>query len=410
MKEIRKGLLRLLQASMLAGAAFAASPAFSASDNCPAVNGIDNMQTSSIVSASYSGSPDAASNMVYQYTFSGLDPNNASSNGVPGLITYCVYPQSANLPTGGVQVASSAVGADGTLFAAKMAAKGSFSFTRKFGDPSNIPFDGTQRIMGTATWKASCVYDAGSGATVCTPPSNEKQTILLHINDSSECSKLYGSTGSDTCWVFPTTVTPPPPVLCNGDPICKSAVIDEATGDLDENGYPIVPMNTLLHIHYTYVIVNQPGNSYWMVFKVPTAKTQDINSGGGKDYFGCEQIPDPAGSPGSFPSKPILNYQGTPFTMAFYPSSGVNCSQSRFQVTASQADIVLKPGESKFFTVDMVTRVNKGGKQEFTSVGPHILNSGFTAKWYQTDDNLLHSFTTAVTPLYVDAQPASSAP
>ena len=49
----------------------------------------------------------------------------------------------------------------------------------------------------------------------------------------------------------------------------------------------------------------------------------------------------------------------------------------------------------------MITRVNKGGNQEYTSCGLHLLNSGFTVKWIQSDDNLLHSFSTNITPIYV---------
>jgi len=55
------------------------------------------------------------------------------------------------------------------------------------------------------------------------------------------------------------------------------------------------------------------------------------------------------------------------------------------------------------FTVDEITRVNKNGKQEFTSYGPHFLNSGFTVKWIQSDDGLLHSFSTNLTPISVNA-------
>lgn len=256
--------------------------------------------------------------------------------------------------------------------------------------------------MGTATWSGKCTTDPVTLAVACEPTAADKQTILLHINDTAECTRLYG-TGGDTCWVYPGSTPPPPHLLCNGEPACKSAVIDPATGEIDANGYPIVPLGTLLHIQYTYVIVNQPTNNYNMIFKVPTpGKTQDINAGGGKDYFGCEQIPDPDGSPKTSPST-TLNYQNTGMTLAFFPATGKGCSQSRFQITAPTT-ITLKPNEFRTFTVDMITRVNSGGKQEFTSAGPHLLNSGFTVKWFQSNDNLLHSFTTGITPIYVDAQ------
>ena len=49
--------------------------------------------------------------------------------------------------------------------------------------------------MGTAAWNGTA----------------PQQTILLHINDPIECTKLYG-TGAvavNTCWVFPGGNTNP---------------------------------------------------------------------------------------------------------------------------------------------------------------------------------------------------------
>lgn len=383
-----------------------AAPAFAAADNCLNVNGVGSRPTSAIVQYDLSSTTDPnTGNTTFTYFFTGLDPSTPSVNGVPGLITYCVYPDLGNLPTS-VVVDPTALGANGDQFDAAIAAKGSFSFTRDDGNPSNIAFDGLLYTMGTATWNGTaCFTDPITFVTTCSTTHPASQTILLHINDQAECDKLYGAGGSSTCWVFPTPISPqPPPSPCNGEPACKSAVIDEATGDFDANGYPIVPMFTLLHIHYTYVIVNQITNSYNMIFNAPTPKTQDINSGGGKDYFGCEQVPDPSGSPGAWGTYP--NYQSTGFTFTFFSSNGNNCAQSRFtMVSPKPGPIVLAPGQSVSFTVDMITRTNKGGKQEFTSAGPHLLNSGFTIKWFQSNDNLLHSFTTGITPLYVDAQP-----
>jgi hypothetical protein len=358
------------------------------------------MKTSANVSASYSGTPDASTGTtIVTYMFSG-QTDTLGTSGVPGLISYCVYPATGNLPNA---IASVAAGADGTPFVAKMAAKGSFSFTRGGGNPTNIPLGyqtAQSYLMGTATWNGLCAPNS-SGVVTCQSTAPATQTVLLHINDTAECSRLYGS-GGDTCWVYPGN-TPPNPPLCNGEPACKSAVVDLATGDFDVNGYPIVPLGKLLHIKYTYVIVNQPTNTYNMIFNVPTQKTQDINAGGGKDYFGCEQTPDtaPTAMPGAFST--IANYQGTGMTLVFFPSSGKNCPQSRFQLTAP-TKITLMPGEHRSFTVDMMTRKNAGGKQEFSSAGEHILNSGFTVKWFQSNDSLLHSFTTGITPLVVNAQ------
>jgi hypothetical protein len=267
----------------------AASPAFAASDNCPDVNAITNFKQSALVSADFSYTTDASSgNTTFTYTFAGLDPIAPSSGGIPGLITYCVFPNNGFLPTG--VIVPQAVGANGTPFDAKIAAKGSFSYTRGDGDPSNVPFDGNTYTMGTATWNGNCITDNTQvpPVTVCTPPATDNPTIVLHINDAGECQNLYGGTSS-TCWAYPSRTIPPPPSACNGNVACKSADIAEATGEVDGSGYPIVPMFTQLHIKYTYLIVNQPGSGITMSFNPPTNKTQDINSGGGKDYFGCEQ-------------------------------------------------------------------------------------------------------------------------
>jgi hypothetical protein len=251
---------------------------------------------------------------------------------------------------------------------------------------------------------------------VCTPPATDNPTIHLHINDPGECQSLYGGTDT-TCWVYPTRVTPPPSTACNGNVACKSADIAEATGDFDASGYPIVPMFTQLHIKYTYLIVNQPGSGVTMSFNPPTSKTQDINSGGGKDYFGCEQSPDQTtGTPGSFSPPSFTNYAGPGFTLNFTAGTGT-CNQSRFTLVASST-ITLNPGDSRTFTIDMVTRQNKSKNYEYTSAGPHLLNSGFTVKWFQSGPSpacpawksttTLCSYTTGVTPLYVDAQPSLS--
>jgi hypothetical protein len=55
----------------------------------------------------------------------------------------------------------------------------------------------------------------------------------------------------------------------------------------------------------------------------------------------------------------------------------------------------------------MMTRKNKGKNQEYTSLGLHFLNSGFTVKWFDSGDGLLHSFTTNP-PLSVNVVPQST--
>ena len=185
-------------AGLLVLAAFG-STAFGA---CPAVNGIANKATSAIVAASYSTVTSLGVSTT-TYTFSGLDPSNTSVNGVPGLITYCVYPAGAALPNGPIFANSDgsvgslpAVGANSEAFVAATPMKARFSFTRAHGNPSNISFDGALYTMGTAAWNGT---------------APRMQTILLHINDPIECTKLYGTGGVavSTCWVFPGGSTNP---------------------------------------------------------------------------------------------------------------------------------------------------------------------------------------------------------
>lgn len=346
---------------------------------CPAINALPNFVASNLVGASYSIVPGTLiplTDDVVNYTLNSLVntfPNAAT--GIPGVIEYCVY--TPTLPT---SAAATAIGADGTSFVASFhTAQGYFEFSRSTGNPSNVLLDGLIHPMGTANWPQG------------TAPT--QQTILIHINDAAECDALY-HTNPGTCFVLPGN-TPPPPPLCNGNPACKQVVIDEAitTSPLT------VPAFTQLHIHYLYVIVNQPSNTFNMIFYAPTPKTQDINSGGGKDYFGCEQIPDPSGQPGAFGLFP--NYQGKGWNMNFTQTKGT-CNQSRLTFTSpAPGPIVLMPGQSVSWTVDMVTRKNASGKYEYTSTGSKFLNSGFTVKWFQSNDNLLHSFATA--PITVNA-------
>ena len=353
-----------------------------AGGGCPSINGIGGKLQSSIVGATFT-LDDTYTTATYVFD-SLLD--RSPSGGVPGLIEYCVYPDQP--PGNPASAVALAVGDNGDPFETVFkAVQGYFAFGRGDGNPSNIGLDGTAGIqMGTATW------NIGAAPTT--------QTILLHINDPVECRTLYGG-DDDTCFVYPLDVYPPPPPTCNGEPACKEVVIDEAITDTPLT----VPAFTLLHIHYLYVIVNQPTNDFDMIFRPPTDKTKDVNSGGAKDYFGCEQIPDMAGQPGK--AGTYLDYQDTGFTLKLtIPKPGARCEQSRFFFTAPPGPaIVLHPGEWLSFTADMITRTNRGGKQEFTSTGLHYLNSGFTVKWFQSNDVLLHSFTTNTLPVYVNAVP-----
>jgi hypothetical protein len=174
--------------------AFLASRPQATAGAAPGCVSLSGRVASSLVGASFSVSSSTAT-----YTFDSL-VNRSPSNGVPGLIEYCVFP--ASDPT---TVTAQAHGANGDAFQANTGS-GEFSFSRGDGEPSNIPLNGTTGIvMGTATW---------SGAV----PSS--QTILLHIDDAAECDKLYGG-NPGTCWVLPSngnTPTPTPTATATATP------------------------------------------------------------------------------------------------------------------------------------------------------------------------------------------------
>lgn len=151
-----------------------------AAPGCPSLSG---KVASSLVGAHFSVSSSTAT-----YVFDSL-VNRSPSNGVPGLIEYCVFP--ASDPT---NVTATALGANSDPFQANTGS-GEFSFSRGGGNPSNIPLDGNSHVMGTAVW---------SGAV----PSS--QTFLLHINDAAECDNLYGG-NPGTCWVLPSDGNTPTP-------------------------------------------------------------------------------------------------------------------------------------------------------------------------------------------------------
>jgi hypothetical protein len=391
------------------------APAFAQNGGCPGSASLKNFQIDPNVGATFLISTTNTTNDTATYYLT--SPDESSSGGIPGLIEYCVYPSQ---PPGNPTSASASYFIFDTTSQTDLywnvvfgSVQGYFSFKRYDGDPSNIPFDGTQDVqVGTAIW-SSAASPTGAPGT---------QTILLHVNDPDECTLLYG-TGTLTCFVLPGLENGPPVVqLCNGAPACKDVVIDEAITTTPLT----VPGETLLHIHYTYAINNPVTNTFNMLFLPPAPKTNDVNSGGGKDYFGCEQIPDPHGAPGAWGTYPSPSnssgYQGTKFGLNFTSGTGNGCPQSRFFLQAVSASsggagpITLAPGDTITFTVDMETRVNKGGKlpqnQEYTSCGLHLLNSGFTVKWFEYTGALtsailrnpgtLYSYSTNINPIYVN--------
>lgn len=127
-----------------------------------------------------------------EYTFTSVDAGGVAGKGIPGLIEYCVYyPEGAD-PTVKVNaVAGGAQGFDGTFFEDPPKYE-AFGFQRGGGNESNIPLDGTTRVMGWATWSGGA-------------PTN--QVIVLHINDETECNKL--GLNAETCFVRPGSQNPP---------------------------------------------------------------------------------------------------------------------------------------------------------------------------------------------------------
>ena len=112
--------------------------------------------------------------------------NENPSEGIPGLIEYCVY--TSPLPD---ETEATYVGAKGAWTSGISGSGGYFDFERSDGNPDNLPFDGTTQSVGNARWTSGTV------------PSN--QVILLHINDEEECTALEG-TPTETCFVRPGEV------------------------------------------------------------------------------------------------------------------------------------------------------------------------------------------------------------
>ncbi len=128
---------------------------------------------------------------TFTYTFTSLTNEKPFTNGVPGLIKYCVYPSPAtNEPTTGN---ATATGADGSTWLFKKDPK-EFAFVRPGGNKTDILLNGTSTTMGTATFG--------------TPPTD--QNILLHIADPTVCKQVYPNSTAGTCFVKPS-----PALSCN---------------------------------------------------------------------------------------------------------------------------------------------------------------------------------------------------
>jgi hypothetical protein len=181
------------------GSAGAAKPPPTSSGGCP--NGsLANYPTSGIVGATF-----ATSGQTTTYKFTSQD--QSPTNGVPGLVGYCVY-----VATAPKTVTTTVKGSDGSAWQASKPGT-SFGFTRSGGESSNIPLDGkTVDPIGSATW--------ANGVTVPTT-----QNFLLHIS-GAQCN------GSPTCFVRPTLAFGP---ICNAGTGNTNAAYNDIPTDVTKN-------------------------------------------------------------------------------------------------------------------------------------------------------------------------------
>ncbi|MFJ3335559.1 hypothetical protein [Streptomyces sp. NPDC086766] len=152
---------------------------------CPRSNALRQFRAADNVGATYTVSGHTTTYTFYSFT------DEHPTNGVPGLVDYCVYPS-----TRPRTVSPEARGANGQQWLSAIGSN-NFAFQRPDGNPSNIPLNGQVTQMGTATWRNS---------------APRAQTILLHINDPAVCARIYGD-DPGTCFVKPSNNPQQP--ICN---------------------------------------------------------------------------------------------------------------------------------------------------------------------------------------------------
>lgn len=359
---VRIGVYGLLGILVLSGLTVATAPLSNSGVNggssaadagCPYFYNVHNVSVSPLVGASM-----MQNGSTWSYYFDSFVDLNSSA-GVPGLIEYCVY--TSPLPG---KVSPVAIGADGSSFTGVIASpQGYFGFHRATDNRSNIGLDGQSDVfMGTATWATGGV------------PGN--QTILLHINDPAACRALYGG-WITRCFVYPGTPSNQAP--CAGNPVCKTVSIPEATST-----NPLtVPSGTLLHIDYTYTISNAATNSFNMEFLAPSGA--GATTTGVKDTFTCEQILDPNGTPGAYGY--TTNYSGTGLDLRISQNGDPTCDRTFFTLASASGTVILTPGQSITFTIDMTTTAHG-----FTGSGIYCINAGVSVVWWQSNDWLYHYY------------------
>src|SRR5262245_48546551 len=283
--------------------AFATSPALADVNGCPTGN-FANRQTSNRVGATATVSGNTVS-----YTFESFA--NEGSGGVPGLIEYCVY--SGTKPD---SVTTVATGANGSAWEDPQQFD-NFSFQRRNGNPSNIPYDGASHAMGSATWMRG-------------GPGNF-DIILLHINDAVECNNLYGG-NPGTCFVRPGSLAflpKPPTATKKANPSFENAFSWTIDKSVDNK---IIKTSTTGTFNYTVTVTHDSGTAEgWQVNGTITITnpnpigdditgatvTDAVDNGGTCTVTGGSGVAVPAG--GSV----TLNYNCT-YPSAPSPSSGTN--------------------------------------------------------------------------------------
>jgi hypothetical protein len=207
-----------LGAAGLASAAKPPAPPAQTNSNCP--TNPKNLPADANVNAFFTTSGGVAT-----YVFVST-AETSTSQGVPGLINYCVYP--STLPD---SAKAEATGADGSAWVESNLNKSAFSFSRPGGDKTNIPLDGKTVEIGTATWNSG---------TVPTP-----QTIVLHISDQGVCTSLNGGVVTPTCFVLPKP-----------GPVC-----DAASGDAN-TAYDSYPKDVLACTPPSYAFEGNFANEF----------------------------------------------------------------------------------------------------------------------------------------------------
>ena len=222
------------------------------------------------------------------------------SDGVPGLIEYCVYPDSA--PDTVVTVA---VGNDSSAWTDPQQFN-NFSFQRPDGNPSNIPYDGASHEMGTATY--------GAGVP------NGFDMIVLHINDAEECDRLYGG-NPGTCFVLPGSQGG------QGSPL---GIDKSASGSFDQ------PFSWTIDKSVDKTTVKQIGGS--ATFNYTVVVTRTAGSPTNFQASGTITVSNPNSDPVTIDSLTDQLSDGTPCTITGGAPSSVPAGDSTYDYTCSPSD------------------------------------------------------------------------